>query len=347
MSEQKLPSSQQAVVQDSSGRPTLTHDAALPPLLPGTILIRTVAVALNPSDTKMGPNFPSPGAIVGFDFAGEVVRMHTQVSELRPDLKVGDRVCGLVHGSNPADRGNGAFAEYVRVPALLVLKVPEYMEMRQAAALGVAIATNALTLWESLGIPGSPYEPAAQRFDVLVYGGSTCMGTMATQLLKLSGARVITTCSNKNIPLAKRYGADSTLDYLAPGNPENIRHLTGNRLRYALDCVVDKDSVECCYAALGRSGGRYTCLELCPEELRTRKAVKAEFIMVLDIFGKGVQLDRGYEREPNISPHPIEVMDGGFQGILDGLQRLRTGSISGKKLVVYLGAEDDRFRHKY
>ncbi|XXG94029.1 hypothetical protein Hte_000280 [Hypoxylon texense] len=156
MSQQKLPPSQQAVVQDSSGRPILVHDAALPPLLPGTVLVRVVAVALSPSDIKMGSVFPSCGAVVGFDFAGEVVCMDTQVSELRLDLKVGDRVCGMVHGSNPADGGNGAFAEYVRVPALLALKVPEYMDMGQAAALGVAVATSALTLWESLGIPGSP-----------------------------------------------------------------------------------------------------------------------------------------------------------------------------------------------
>ncbi|KAI0164273.1 hypothetical protein GGR52DRAFT_575630 [Hypoxylon sp. FL1284] len=46
-------------------------------------------------------------------------------------------------------------------------------------------------------------------------------------------------------------------------------------------------------------GGRYACLELCPEELRTRKAVKAGFIMVLVTFGERVQLRRGYEREPD------------------------------------------------
>ncbi|KAI0013522.1 GroES-like protein [Xylariaceae sp. FL0662B] len=354
----QLPSSQSAIIQNSFGFPILTHEADIPILLPGTLLVKTRAVALNPSDTKMGATFPSPGAIIGTDFAGEIVQIHPEAGRLRLDLNVGDMVCGLVHGSNPANHGNGAFAEYLRIPAQLVIKVPKGMEMHQASSLGVAIATNCIALWESLGIPASPDEPALQPFDVLVYGGSTCVGTMAMQMLKLSGARVITTCSPKNFAMVKRYGADDVFDYTSSDTPESIRKLTGNRLRYALDCITDHDSVACCYAALGRSGGRYVCLELCPEELKTRKAVKCEFIMVLEIFGERVQLDKGYGRDPNpgryktavrwfeifqrllgegkIIPHPTQVLNEGLQGVIDGLNLLKTGSISGKKLVAYV-----------
>jgi NADPH:quinone reductase-like Zn-dependent oxidoreductase len=182
---QQIPESHCAVVQDSHGHPTIHKDAPLPPVLPDTVLIKTKAVALNPSDFKMCIKFPTPGAVIGTDFAGEIVQMHGSVGELRPDLKIGDVVCGLVHGSNPGDPGNGAFAEYVRVPALLAIKYPGDLNIPQACSLGVASATSWMALWEHLCLPASPSQPASESFDVLVYGGSTCCGTMAIQLLKL------------------------------------------------------------------------------------------------------------------------------------------------------------------
>ena len=125
-----------------------------------------------------------------------------------------------------------------------------------------------------------------------------------------------------------------------------------------LDCITDAESVPFCYAVIGRTGGRYACLELCPEHLKTRKAVKADFVMALDIYGKGVALDRGYGRDPRpeihaagvewfrmaqrlldegrIKPHPIRVVDGRFEGILKGLQILKNGEVSGEKLVVFV-----------
>ncbi|KAI0418972.1 hypothetical protein F5X98DRAFT_385535 [Xylaria grammica] len=253
---QQIPQSHCAVVQDSHGHPTIRRDAPLPPVLPGTVLVKAKAVALNPSDSKMGIKFPTPGAVIGTDFAREIVQIHGLVGELRPDLKIGDVVCGLVHGSNPGDPGNGAFAEYVRVPALLAIKYTGDLDIPQASSLGATSATSWMALWVHLCLPASRSQPAPESFDVLVYGGSTCCGTMAIQLLKLSGARVITTCSPKNFNLIKSsYGADAVFDYTNPDTPKVIRQYTNNRLRYALNCIGDADSVSCCYAAMGRAGG--------------------------------------------------------------------------------------------
>ncbi|TGJ86284.1 hypothetical protein E0Z10_g2473 [Xylaria hypoxylon] len=335
---------QDAIIQDSSGRPVFTHDAPLPTLLPSSILIAVGAVALNPSDYKMGGSFPKEGAIIGNDFAGKIVEIGHQARELRPDLHIGDRVCGMVHGSNPGDPGNGAFAEYVRANAQLVIKVPNSMKLSQASTLGVALATNCLALWESLNIPATPAQPSSEQFDVC-------------------GGRVIATCSPKNFPLVKTYGADSTFDYTDRSTPEKIRALTGNRLRYALDCITDEDSVACCYTALGRTGARYTCLEQCRDELKTRKAVKFEFLMSLEVFGDPVQLEGGYRRDSNptrhnaavvwfrefqrlvdegkLRTHPIEVLEGGLSSVIGGLQRLQTASVSGTKLVALIPNQVD------
>lgn len=177
-----LPVTQRAIVQAAKGTLVISN-APLPPLLPGWVLVKTAAVALNPADHKMPAAFPALGATAGWDFTGTVVRV---CAPLAAPLRVGDWVCGAVHGSNPADHETGAFAEYVRAEADLPLKIPGSMAWGPAAALGgVGHGTLCLTLWESLGVPGRPEKPAAEPQHVLVYSGSTATGTMVIQLLKL------------------------------------------------------------------------------------------------------------------------------------------------------------------
>lgn len=180
-----LPTSQTAIVHDDNGKPILRQNAALPELQPGMLLVKTAAVALNPADYKMGLAFPSPGAVVGGDFAGHVVAMDAEAQASRPDLRVGDAVCGIVHGSNPGDHDGGSFAEYVRVLAHLVLKVPSEMPLTDAATLGCALLTSTIAIWDALQIKATPDSIAEEAFPVLVYGGSTSSGTMAVQLLRL------------------------------------------------------------------------------------------------------------------------------------------------------------------
>lgn len=350
-----LPSIQTAVIQDPYGAPAVIDSLPLPPLLPGTVLVRTVAVALNPCDYKMGTSFPTPGAIIGNDFAGIVVAIDTQTETV---FRIGDRVCGLVHGSNPADTSNGAFAQYVRAHVDLLLRIPEGLPIEQASTLGLGLATNCLALWEGgLRLEFNPENVAEEPMPVLVYGGSTATGTLATQLLRLSGLNVIATCSQHRFDLLHQYGASAVFDYTDPEVAARIREYTRGGLRHALDCITDPESVACCYSSIGRTGGRYAHLESCPAELRTRRTVKAEFPIALEVFGKHVQLSGDYERSPNrekhevavrwfamfqrlldankLKAHPTQVIPGGFNGVIDGIRLLRSGSISGVKLVVF------------
>ena len=182
-----LPDHQRAIIEDEAGQPVLADDVALPALLPKTLIVKTTAVAINPFDYKMPKNFPSAGATIGIDFVGKIVRIDAEATSLRPDLSIGDTVCGFIHGSNPAALDNGAFAEYVRAPAQLVYKVPTAMKVEEAATFGCALASMCLALWKCLDLPASPRQPlpAESPAYVLVYGGSTATGTMALQLLRL------------------------------------------------------------------------------------------------------------------------------------------------------------------
>jgi NADPH:quinone reductase-like Zn-dependent oxidoreductase len=355
-----IPTFQKAIIEDEEGRPKIIHNAPVPQLWPGDILVKTRMVALNPCDYKMGTAFPSPGAVIGNDFVGTVVCIHEATMATSTDAtRVGDTVCGFVHGSNPADHSSGAFAEYIRAPADLVLRVPKGLKIEHAATLGLSLATASVALWENgLGLDVDPENRAEEPFPILVYGASTSTGLVALQLLKLSGINpIIATCSPRNFELVRAYGATSIFNYADRDTPNMIRKETNGELEYALDIIADTDSVAYCYASISRFGGHYTCLELCPKELlQKRKTVHAKFPLALEVFGKAVELSRGYERPANkekrtvavrwfqmfqrllddgkLRVPPVKVLSPGFESILDGLILLQSGSISGQKLVV-------------
>lgn len=177
------PKVQTAIVALGPGQLAISHQEPVPNVQPGMVLVRTVAVALNPADAKMVDFSATKGAINGYDFAGEVLAIGSAVD--RDDLAVGDRVCGMVHGMNLLAPNNGAFAQYVGAQADFLLKIPDAMSFEEAASLGTGVTTAGLALFNSLKIPATPDSPAEDPFFVLVYGASTATGTMALQLLKL------------------------------------------------------------------------------------------------------------------------------------------------------------------
>lgn len=167
---------------------TVNEDLDIPELpSPFHVLVRVLAVALNPTDFKMVQHFSKPGDTVGCDFVGVVVdRQHTSGAPLA--VPAGTRVCGGTFPYNPKDPSNGSFAEYVTSDSRVLLKVPEQWDDLEAAALsGCGWGTAGLAFYdpEALALKGRPGHPIEQPQPVLVYGGATATGTMAIQMLKL------------------------------------------------------------------------------------------------------------------------------------------------------------------
>lgn len=156
--------------------------SSVPVLNRDEVLVRVACIALNPFDAKSTDLSPSLGATVGCDFSGEVV---TTGDPALVKIRIGDRVSGCVFGNNPVRLDNGAFAEYVAVPADLLFQIPSNMSYEAAATLGVGLATVGLALYHSfkLSLPFSP-SSKAKPSHVLVYGGSTATGTLAIQCLR-------------------------------------------------------------------------------------------------------------------------------------------------------------------
>ena len=167
------------------------------------LLVTVKAVSINPVDFKIrngdlkllvGSKFPK---IVGSDFSGIIKEVGAGVSGFNP----GDRVYGAI----PAFSGKpGSLAELVSTDFDKVRHIPEGMSFGEAASLPVAALTalNGLRRCE-----------VKQGSKVLINGATGGVGHFALQIAKAKGAIVSATCSEMNIELAKKLGADKTYRY--------------------------------------------------------------------------------------------------------------------------------------
>lgn len=169
---------------------------------------------------------------------------------------------------------------------------------------------------------------------------------------------MVTTCSPKNFDLVKSYGADVVFDYNSPTCAKDIKSATSNALRYVLDPFGEARTLGVCHEAIGRTGGRYCSLEQYQENLCSRRTVKHELVMGGAIAGRGVELPEPYGIPPRpeigewaipwyrsvqalidtgkLKPCPVKMIPGKFEGILEGLELMRKGHVSGTKLIVSL-----------
>jgi putative PIG3 family NAD(P)H quinone oxidoreductase len=165
---------------------------------PGEVLIAVHTAGVNRADVyqRMGLYPPPPGVtdVLGLECAGEVVACGAGVS----NVALGDRVCALLPG--------GGYAEYAVADAGTVAVLPGGLDMVQGAGLMEA----AVTVWSNVFWVGG----LTEGDTLLVHGGASGIGTMAIQLAKAAGARVVVTAgSQAKLDTCRDLGADLALNY--------------------------------------------------------------------------------------------------------------------------------------
>lgn len=276
-------------------------------------------------------------------------------------FKKGDRVAGFTHGSHSTHLDYGCFAEIATAKADVSILIPDNLSFEEAATLGVGITTVGQGLYQSLKLPLPPAPATSPAKDILIYGGSTATGGLAIQFAKLSGYRVLTTCSKHNFAYVKELGADEAFDYNSESCVEDIKKATGGKLAVVFDCLSGGASLKISVAAMGSEGGVYSSLD--PVDDKNVKAVnpKVDGKSTLAYSALGDAVDIGsfniparkedlefardfWEKsrellaEGKLKVHQVSVNEGGkgLQGALDGMDLLRKGKVSGKKLVYTL-----------
>ena len=200
MTATRLPEQMRVIEIAAAGGPEMLQPAMrpLPEPAAGEILVRVAAAGVNRPDVlqRRGHYAPPPGAsdIPGLEIAGEVVAVGEGVQHYR----IGDSVCALIAG--------GGYAEYCRVHESNALPVPAGLSMTEAAA----IPETFFTVWVNVFQRG--HLQAGET--VLIHGGTSGIGTVATLLAKAFCAHVITTVGSEEKRAASlALGADVAINY--------------------------------------------------------------------------------------------------------------------------------------
>lgn len=169
---------------------------------PGEILLRVHAAAVNPVDTSVragragGLSGAALPYIPGFDVSGVVAETGPGVARFQS----GDEVFAMLDL-----RRGGGYAQYAIVKETEAASKPARVGHAEAAAIPLV----ALTAWQAL------FEEAKlqEGQTVLIHAGAGGVGSVAVQLAKWRGARVIATASDYNQEFLREIGVDVPVDY--------------------------------------------------------------------------------------------------------------------------------------
>jgi len=214
----------------SFGKPSVFQHKEIqqPEIEPGHVLIHVKATSVNPIDTKVragsvpavAPEFP---AVLHGDVAGLVCAVGEGVTK----FVIGDEVFGCAGGFKGTS--GGALAEYMLADADLLAHKPKNLTMEEAAALPLV----SITAWEAL-FNRARLTPGQ---EVLIHGATGGVGHIAIQLAKWGGATVYTTASSQEkLEMAKRLGADITINYTEETVQEYVEKYTDGK---GFDLVFD------------------------------------------------------------------------------------------------------------
>jgi NADPH:quinone reductase-like Zn-dependent oxidoreductase len=172
------------------------EDVPMPAPAAGEVLVKTIAVSINPIDWKirrgdlkemMPINFP---VILGRDISADVVALGESVT----GLKSGDRVFGLVDHS---------YAEYVACKAGDLARIPDALDAIDAAALPLVLLTGSQVI--EVGIHPRPGE------TILITGAMGGVGRTAVHVAKKHGVHVIAGVRSSQKKEAEGLGADRVI----------------------------------------------------------------------------------------------------------------------------------------
>jgi NADPH:quinone reductase-like Zn-dependent oxidoreductase len=176
-----------------------------------------------------------------------------------------------------------------------------------------------------------------------------------------SGLEVYTACSPHNFDYVKSLGADHVFDYKSPTCGADIRKASNNKIFYAWDTISEKTTAQICADALSSdstspSGQKLQYANIlqakCPrDDVESKRTLV--YSSIGEDFAKGgrliparkedfefmkkfVAISQKLIDEGKIKPHNLDIRPGGLEGVFQGLQDMKNGKVSGKKLVYKL-----------
>jgi NADPH:quinone reductase len=279
-----------AAVCPAYGPPEVVEIQEIPSeeLAAGQARIAIQAAAVNFPDVLIVANqyqlsVPTP-FVPGSEYAGEVIEVASDVN----NVAIGDRVFGSVMV--------GAFAEEVRGTAQALTRIPDGIDVRRAAAFGVAHRTayHALRSFARL-------EPGQ---ELIVLGAGGGVGLAAVQLGMTMGATVTAVASSdEKLEVAKAFGATRLVNHKAG----DLRAALKEALPDGADVVIDPVGGSLSESAL-RSlhyGGRFVTIGFAAGIPK----IPLNLVLLKDVWVTGFQMrDFGIHQGAEMRKNEIELM---------------------------------------
>jgi NADPH2:quinone reductase len=194
---------------------------------PGEVRVKLAASGVNPSDVKSRQGATRkiawPRLIPHSDGAGTIDQVGAGVAPSR----IGERVWVW---NGQWKRAFGTAAEFITLPAVQAVKLPDAVSFTEGACLGIP----AMTAVHAVTLSG-----AAKDVTLLVSGGAGSVSQYVIQFAKMAGAQVIATISSpEKAAAAREAGADHCIDYKRADVGAETMTLTGGR---GVDAVIEMD----------------------------------------------------------------------------------------------------------
>ena len=251
-----------AWLMGNKARPLQVKSAPYTGPCEGQIVIRNHATAINIIDwrlqdlgTSMMYKWIKYPCVLGSDVAGEVVEVGPQVTR----FKVGDRIVGQAVGKDEKRNSDaeGAFQLYVVLLDHMASPIPDDMPYENACVLPLGTSTAACGLFQTdqlgLQLPSVNSKPKGET--LLIWGGSTSVGSSAIQLAVSAGYEVFTTSSPHNFNYVKKLGATQVFSYKSKTVVNDIvKAFKGKKAAGAIS--MSSDGTERCMDILARCDGK-------------------------------------------------------------------------------------------
>lgn len=233
-----VPQTMRAAAFDQGGGPEVLTIHTLPVPTPGAgevlIAVHSSSVAVWELGYRAHPNprmrFP---AVLGGDGSGTIVALGPDVH----GFKVGDQVYGT---------GYGFYAEYVKARADRIAHVPKGISLTEASVLTISGLSALQGIDDVLELKRGQ--------TIIIHGAAGGVGTLAIQLAKMRGAKVLATATtDEGLALATKLGADAVVN----GKTGDVAAAAKQFAPEGVDAVLGLaggDALEHCIDALRRDG---------------------------------------------------------------------------------------------
>jgi NADPH:quinone reductase-like Zn-dependent oxidoreductase len=307
-----------AMVITGFGGTEVFQEKELPKPEPGVneLLVKIYASAINPVDYKVRKNGTWAGlnlpAIIGWDAAGIVERVGSGVKSFKP----GDEVfySPLIHG------GHGTYSEYSVVNENIAALKPKNISFIEAASLPLAgcTALDAIIYFSKVK-PGE---------TVLVHAGASGTGSIGIQLAKISGAEVITTCSEKNSDFVHSLGADKVINYKKEDFAKGVLRETGGKLVDVVFDTVGNDTVSRSIEIIKPHGRIASIVNIAGDINSAYRKNISLFLLFMERANYKMELLRNLVEQGKLRP----VIDSIFKlnQVAEAHKKLEQGSVRGK-----------------